>query len=346
MFGPLALGHVQADADHAERLAVVAGKHLPRTGDPVDAAVLPDVAELDVKLAARLQRLSDGGVRRLPIIGMDELLEVVERAAERTGGEAVQRFEAVGPLEVAGADIPIPHAHAPGFQGQPQPFLADGERLPCLPQFGNVRVRSEPVQDLPALADERVDPCEEGTELAVRSLDREHHVERLAAGDGRLPALQNLGQHVGVVDALPAPAFHLCGGRAGVLVPAAVVPEDVTVRPRRPRQLRDRVGQEPQFLLALPQCGLLLLPLGVVVALHHEARDSALVVLQPGDDRCGVRITPSAVWYSTSPSPGRSLAAPGRSAPSTSLERPGIGPTRASPKTTAPRPVHAGRRWR
>ena len=151
LLGPLALRHVQADADHAERLAVVAGKHLPRTGDPVDAAVLPDVAELDVELAARLQRLPDGGVHRLPVIRVDELLEVVERAAERAGGEAVQRFEAVGPLEVAGADVPVPHAHAPGVQGQPQPLLADGERLPCLPQFGDVGVRPEPVQDLPAL---------------------------------------------------------------------------------------------------------------------------------------------------------------------------------------------------
>ena len=70
-----------------------------------------------------------------------------------------------------------------------------------------------------------------------------------------------LGSVVGVVDRLPAPALHLLRRRAGVLVPAAVVPEDVAVRAGHPRQLRDRVGQQPQLLLALPQRRLAPLPL-------------------------------------------------------------------------------------
>ena len=67
-----------------------AGKTLPLPGDPVDAAVGPDVAKLDVVAVGLFDRTPDGAVDHLPVVGVDELLEVLERAAERAGGEAVQ----------------------------------------------------------------------------------------------------------------------------------------------------------------------------------------------------------------------------------------------------------------
>ncbi len=105
--------------DHAERLPIVPIKHLPRSGDPVDAAVLPQVAKFDVELTAFLQGLPDGGLDRRPVVRVDELLEMLERASERAGGKTVERLEAVLPLEVAGADVPVPHSHSPGVECQP-----------------------------------------------------------------------------------------------------------------------------------------------------------------------------------------------------------------------------------
>ena len=55
------------------------------------------------------------------------------------------------------------------------------------------------------------------------------------------------------MDRLPPPPLHLVQGRAGVVVPAAVVPEDIPVGPGHPGELRDRVGQGPESLLAPPE---------------------------------------------------------------------------------------------
>src|SRR6056297_3286163 len=54
------------------------------------------------------------------------------------------------------------------------------------------------------------------------------------------------------MNTLPAPALHLFGCCAGVLVPTIVVPLDVTVGPRDPDQLGDLVYDcaKPQFALA------------------------------------------------------------------------------------------------
>ena len=49
---------------------------------------------------------------------------------------------------------------------------------------------------------------------------------------------------------LPAPAFHLFEGGAGVLVPALVVPEDVAIGVGHPGELRDGVGEDAELFFA------------------------------------------------------------------------------------------------
>src|SRR5258708_35958996 len=54
------------------------------------------------------------------------------------------------------------------------------------------------------------------------------------------------------MNALPSPTLHFFKGRARVLVPALVVPEDVSIGFCHPGELRNAVrhGQEPLFTLA------------------------------------------------------------------------------------------------
>jgi hypothetical protein len=66
----------------------------------------------------------------------------------------------------------------------------------------------------------------------------------------------------GVVRLAPAPALHLREGRAGIFVPAPIVPVDPAVRVGHPGELRERVGHGAELLFALSQLGFR--PLGVV----------------------------------------------------------------------------------
>ena len=146
--------------------------------------------------------------------------------------------------------------------------------------LADVGVGAEPGEDPAVVAAERIDPGEEGAEDAVRSPQREHHVEGLAAGDRCLPALEDGGQDLGVVDALPAPALHLLRGGARVLVPATVVPEDVAVGRRHPHELRDGVRHQAEFLLALVERLLRAVARGHVLVHQHHLADVARRVLQ------------------------------------------------------------------
>ena len=109
--------------------------------------------------------------------------------------------------------------------------------------LANVRVGAEPADDAPLLVPQGLDARQEGTENAVGAPQREDHVEGLAGGDRCLPALQHGGQHGGIVHRLPAPTFHLGRCRAGVFMPAAVVPENPAVRVRDPGKLGQVVGK-------------------------------------------------------------------------------------------------------
>ena len=95
--------------------------------------------------------------------------------------------------------------------------------------------------------------CEKEAELSVGSTQRKGHLKALARGDRRLPAFEHAGQLGGVVDALPAPAFHLLLRRPRVFIPPPVIPVDEAVGLRRPRQLRDILREPAKLILLLPQ---------------------------------------------------------------------------------------------
>ena len=92
-----------------------------------------------------------------------------------------------------------------------------------------------------------------GRNCAVGAAQREGHFERLLAVDRSLPALDHRRQHRGIVDRFPARAELGLGGRPGVFVPAAIVPEDVAVRIGHPGERRDVVGERVEFLAPLAQ---------------------------------------------------------------------------------------------
>lgn len=63
----------------------------------------------------------------------------------------------------------------------------------------------------------------------------------------------DLRQPFWIMQALPAPAGHVCKLGSGVLVPAVVVPLDLSVWAGDPSKMGDGIGQLPQALLALAQ---------------------------------------------------------------------------------------------
>src|SRR5205809_5894963 len=88
---------------------------------------------------------------------------------------------------------------------------------------------------------------------------------RFASGKGDLDALDYSTYLVGMVNLLPTPSLHLFKCSARVLVPAIVVPEDVTLAIGHPRELWDGVGERAELWFALTQVLLHFLLFGNVV---------------------------------------------------------------------------------
>ena len=99
----------------------------------------------------------------------------------------------------------------------------------------------------------RLHASQKHAEPPVRSAQRELHLKRLPGENRPPPPLENLREHLGVMHALPAPAYHLLRCRPRVIMPALVVPEDVTVSMGHPRELRDGVGHCPKLILAFAE---------------------------------------------------------------------------------------------
>ena len=109
------------------------------------------------------------------------------------------------------------------------------------------------MHDLAARIAHGIDARQKSSERPVRTPQREHHLERCACVDGVLPTLLDDRKHRRVVHAFPPPAFHVARRRARIGVPLVVVPVDPAVGPRHPRQVRVRIGERPEQMLALPQ---------------------------------------------------------------------------------------------
>ena len=110
LLGLLALGDVDADAEHAHGTAIAAADHLARAVQMAHAAVGPDDALLVAEGFARLQRLADARTHLRAVVGVNEVHELVERAAEALGRHAVDLVQLVGPGDAVARDIPRPAA--------------------------------------------------------------------------------------------------------------------------------------------------------------------------------------------------------------------------------------------
>ena len=111
--------------------------------------------------------------------------------------------------------------------------------------LADVGIRAEPAHHVGLACRAGASHGSERAEYAIRSPQREHHVERLDRWQSKLfHRSSTLGSSFGIVYRLPAPAFHLFGSGSGVLIPALVVPVDPAIRVRRPAQLRDCIQQE------------------------------------------------------------------------------------------------------
>lgn len=97
--------------------------------------------------------------------------------------------------------------------------------------------------------------AEERMVFARGAAKRKNHFEGFAGRQRRLPALQNFTDGCGVVDSLPAPPLHLARGRAGELVPAPVVPKDLSSRVGEPAHDWKVFGQEPELAFVGRQGG-------------------------------------------------------------------------------------------
>ena len=111
----------------------------------------------------------------------------------------------------------------------------------------DLRIGAEPPHDDAVRIADRDHARQEGAVIAVRAAQGEHHLERLPVPDRAGPARDHIGQHVGIVDRLPAPAFHRFRLGPGIIVPALVVPEDRSVAQRDPAERGQKLRQPCQL---------------------------------------------------------------------------------------------------
>ena len=119
---------------------------------------------------------------------------------------------------------------------------------------GDVCVRAEPANDAPGLVAHGHGAGQKPAPFAVGAPQRKDILPRLTAFDRLLEPVGYPLHHRRVVHGLPAPACHLLGGRARVVMPTLVVPVDRAVRLSHPGKVGDVVGDEaiPGLFLIVP----------------------------------------------------------------------------------------------
>ena len=191
------------------------------------------------------------------IEGADDAGEQVVEVVGDAAGELAHRLHLLRLAQLLLGALALLHLGVQALVGGLKLGRALGD--PPLEQpFGldvlaDIDVGAEPADDPPLLVADRHDLRQERPEHAIRALERKRHLERLARGEGVLPARDDARQLLGVVHRLPAPPFLALGGGAGVFVPAPVVPEDVPVGVSDPAQRGDIVGERIKLLAAQPQ---------------------------------------------------------------------------------------------
>ena len=128
LFDALAVGHVLNDAEHAHRLAVLIAHDVARFQDPADGPIGPDDAMLDLVLGVKLDAGVDGIDHTLAVLGVDAFEKRLVGGPELAALKAEQGLDLVGPMEIAGEDVPVPTADVGCPLGQGIPFFAALER--------------------------------------------------------------------------------------------------------------------------------------------------------------------------------------------------------------------------
>src|SRR6185312_12918740 len=105
-FRLLALGHVEADAEHARGGAVFIAHDLADALEMADAAIGPDDALFMAEARAGFERRADAGADPLAVVGMNMGEKIVDGPAELRAREPVDVEELVRPGNAVGNDVP------------------------------------------------------------------------------------------------------------------------------------------------------------------------------------------------------------------------------------------------
>ena len=124
---PLVIGDILDHTQHTDRPAMLIPYHSASFRDPANAAIRPDNAMLDRIVHFPLQAGVDRVHHPLAILGMDALEKGIIGCPELTTSEAKHGLDLIGPMEVTGADVPIPTSNVGGPLSQGIPFLAAPE---------------------------------------------------------------------------------------------------------------------------------------------------------------------------------------------------------------------------
>src|SRR5690606_16337565 len=120
-------------------------------------------------VVAGMKRRLHLGAHPRTVLGMDLLLERLDRAREGPRLDTVKLLEPGGPDHPPGRDVPLPIPHASGLEREPQPFLARAQ----------IALRFPPIEILAELKPDRGDELDRVV-LAVERLSPEEleHSER------------------------------------------------------------------------------------------------------------------------------------------------------------------------
>src|SRR5262249_304125 len=103
--------------------------------------------------------------------------------------------------------------------------------------FCNICARAKPPRNATVGVKDGEGPGEKPTILTVFASQREGIFPWLGGRKGNLNALDDAIDLIGMMHLLPAPSLHFLQGSSGVLIPAVVVPKDITLMVSHPGEL-------------------------------------------------------------------------------------------------------------
>ena len=237
----LARGDVDVEPDPFADRAVL-GEH----GHAAHLHVAPDAvvaaqAVLDLEDPHPLDAFGPDLGDPRPVVGMDH----VDPAPPLIGLVALAGIG--GPARLGRHQLAL-RGRAPdhgrrGIDQRAEALLGMAERVLGEARLGDIGVGAVPAHDGAVRAADRLGHRQEPAVPAVPAPQGEGVLPRLARRDAGGKTLGRALQVIGVVQLAPAVIGHLGGRGAGVVVPAAIVPDEVAVGLRDPGELGQRVGE-------------------------------------------------------------------------------------------------------